>query len=210
MSLKCAVQLGLLVHSGFFSETRLVVHHANQQDGDQGEEAYDLTPSSRLLLKDKLPCLSPFVLSMLDPALVTPWHFLGDWFRGNRGSSSTPFEIAHNINLWEYGDQNPEFNNLFNEAMASDSGMMSLVIRDCIPVFEGLGTLVDVGGGTGEVGRIITESIPKLNCTVLDLPHVVANSPAVAETENLKFIGGDMFQSITPTDAVLLKVCIIL
>ena len=114
------------------------------------------------------------------------------------------------MNLWEYGDQNPEFNNLFNEAMASDSGMMNLVIRDCKPVFEGLGTLVDVGGGTGEVGRIITQSIPQLKCTVLDLPHVVANSPAVAETENLKFIGGDMFQSITPTDAVLLKVCIIL
>ncbi|KAF3451414.1 hypothetical protein FNV43_RR07509 [Rhamnella rubrinervis] len=180
------------VHSGFFSETRLVVHHTNQQDGDrEEEEAYDLTPSRRLL-KDKLPCLSPFVLSMLDPALVTPWHLLGDWFRGNRGSSSTPFEIAHNMNLCEYGDQNPEFNNLFNEAMASDSGMMNLVIRDCKPVFEGLATLVDVGGGTGEVGRIITESIPHLKCTVLDLPHVVPNSPAVAETENLKFIGGDM------------------
>ncbi|KAF3451416.1 hypothetical protein FNV43_RR07511 [Rhamnella rubrinervis] len=197
----------LLVHSGFFSATRPAVHHINHKDGDHEdeEEAYDLTPTSRLLLKDNLSCISPMVLSMLDAALVTPWHFMGDWFRGNRGSSSTPFEIAHNMKIWEYGDQNPEFNSLFNEAMASDSGMMNWVIRDCEPVFEGLVTLVDVGGGTGLVSRIITESFPHLKCTVLDLPHVVGNLPAVGQTENMKFIGGDMFRSIPPANAVLLK-----
>ncbi|KAM3381991.1 isoflavone-7-O-methyltransferase 9-like [Capsicum galapagoense] len=38
--------------------------------------------------------------------------------------------------------------------------------------------------------------------TVLDLPHVVANMP---QTENLSFVGGDMFQSIPHADAILLK-----
>ena len=56
------------------------------------------------------------------------------------------------MSLWDYADQNPDFNDLFNKAMASDSGktgMMNLVVKDCKPVFEGLDTLVDVGGGTG-------------------------------------------------------------
>lgn len=229
MSLKCAVQLGipdiinshgqpitlpdlvtalqihpartghvhrlmrLMVHSGFFAIKQV---RSNQEEE---EEAYDLTPSSRLLLKDKVPSLSPFVLAMLDPALATPWQFLGNWFRGNE---LTPFESAHGMGFWEYGDQNPEFNSHFNEAMTSDSGMMNLVIKDCKPIFEGLSSLVDVGGGTGKVARILCEAFPHLKCTVLELPQVVAN---LADTENLKFIGGDMFQAIPPADAILLK-----
>ncbi|KAM3361998.1 hypothetical protein P3S68_016852 [Capsicum galapagoense] len=41
-----------------------------------------------------------------------------------------------------------------------------------------------------------------MKCTVLDLPHVVANMP---QTENLNFVGGDMFQSIPHADPILLK-----
>ncbi|RDX60421.1 putative O-methyltransferase 3, partial [Mucuna pruriens] len=86
--------------------------------------------------------------------------------------------------------------------MISDSGMMNLVIKNCKIVFEGLNSVVDVGGGKGAVGRIVSESLPNLQWTVLDLPHVVQNLPHSA---NLKFVGGDMFQSIPPTDAVFLK-----
>ncbi|THG21291.1 hypothetical protein TEA_022383 [Camellia sinensis var. sinensis] len=47
--------------------------------GDQ--EGYVLTPSSKLLIKSEMANLSPFVQAMVDPVLVTPWQFLGDWFR---------------------------------------------------------------------------------------------------------------------------------
>lgn len=233
MSLKCAVQLGipdiinnhgqpitlselisaldihptkagfihrlmrLLVHNGFFVSTN---HVCQNQEEQEEEEAYDLTPSSRLLLRDKIPCLSPFLVSMLDQALITPWHSLGNWFR--REEEITPFESAHGMSFWGYGDNNSDFGKLFNQAMASDSGMMNLVVKDCKPVFEGLSSLVDVGGGTGTICKIITEAFPHLKCTVLDQPHVVANLP---ETENLKFIGGDMFQDIPSADSILLK-----
>ncbi|KAL5576665.1 hypothetical protein UlMin_018364, partial [Ulmus minor] len=233
MSLKCAVQLGipdiihnhgqpitlpelisalelhqtrkgflhrlmsLLVQSGIFRKAQV----SKTQEVEEEEEAYDLTPSSRLLIKEKVPCLSPFVLSMLDPALVTPWHLLGVWFQKD-DDVQTPFESAHGMNLWDYGDKNSEFGNLFDEAMIADSGMMNLVVKQCKPIFEGLGSLIDVGGGKGQVSKILTEAFPHLKCTVLDLPHVVAN---LQDCENLKFIGGDMFQFIPSADAVLLK-----
>ncbi|KAL6198363.1 hypothetical protein ACLB2K_028154 [Fragaria x ananassa] len=218
MSLKCAVQLGipdvidrhgepitlpelvtalqlhldttgyvqrlmrLMGHSGFFA----TIHVCRNQDEEE-EEAYDLTPSSRLLLKDKVPSMLPFVTAMFDPALTTPWQFLGNWFYGNE---VTPFETAHGMGFWEYGHKNPGFNSVFNEAMASDSGMMNLVIKDCKPIFEGLSSLVDVGGGTGKIARILCEAFPNLKCTVLELPQVVAN---LQDSANLKFIAGDMF-----------------
>lgn len=77
------------------------------------------------------------------------------------------------------------------------------VMRDCRGVFEGVRTLVDVRGGKGGAARIICEQVPDMKCTVLDLPHV----SGLEDGQNLKFVGGDMFEFIPPTDAILLKVC---
>ncbi|NP_001267964.1 O-methyltransferase [Vitis vinifera] len=184
----------LLVHSGFFAIAKVHEH--------EEEEGYILTPSSRLLLKDNPTSnLSPFVLTVLHPVLVTPWHFFGDWLRGD--DDLTAFETAHGVSFWDHGSHNPEIFNLFNEGLASDSQMMSVVnFRELKPVFEGLSSLVDLGGGTGLLARIISEVFPQLKCTVFDLPHVVANLP---ESRNLEYVGGDMFQSVPSADAILLK-----
>lgn len=184
----------MLVFSGFFSTTKV----RNPQEEEQ--EAYDLTPYSKLLVKDHPYCLTPFVDSLLKPDFLTPGYFLGDWFRGNE---VTIFEKAHGMAFWEYNDRNPEFNKLFNEAMASDSQMMNLVIRDCKSIFEGVNSLVDVGGGNGSLARIISEAFPHMKCTVLEIPQVIAN---LEDTKNLNYVGGDMFQHIPSADAIILKV----
>ncbi|KAK3431337.1 hypothetical protein EUGRSUZ_E03212 [Eucalyptus grandis] len=193
----------VLVHSGIFGETLV------PKNGEEEEEikAYVLTPPSCLLLNDKVTGLSPFVAIMLDPALVSPWHFLGDWLQGNnhddcRDKLNNSFEAAHGVNIWDYGRKNPEFGNTLNRAMAGDSQLMNLIIKDYKETFEGINSLVDVGGGTGAMARIISDVCPGLKCTVLDLPHVVAGLP---ESEKVKFVGGDMFESIPSADAVLLK-----
>lgn len=52
--------------------------------------------------------------------------------------------------FWEYSGQDSKLNNFFNNAMASDSRLV--IVRVMIDkgkgVFEGLESLVDVGGGT--------------------------------------------------------------
>ncbi|KAK4361153.1 hypothetical protein RND71_020105 [Anisodus tanguticus] len=165
----------LLVYSGFFATTK---------KPDENEEGYVLTVSSKLLLKREIPNLSPFVRAMVDPVMVNPWHSFGDWFLGNE---TNPFETVLGELMWEFCDQNTRFNQVFNEGMAK------------------VDTLVDVGSGTGVIAKTIVAAFPHLKCTVLDLPHVVANMP---ETENLKYVGGDMFQSIPSADAILFKDCV--
>lgn len=180
----------LLVHSGFFSTKKV-----------QGEEAYILTSSSKMFLKEKSYCYTPLVLALTDPVFVNPCHFLSHWFRGNNDLAT--FQTAHDgLNFWDYAEKNPEFSNLFNEAMACDSQMANLIVKDCKPIFQGLSSLVDVGGGTGSFARIISEAFPGIKCTVLDRAHVVPNLP---DNENLKFIAGDMFQFIPPADAFFFK-----
>ncbi|KAJ0797018.1 putative O-methyltransferase domain, plant methyltransferase dimerization [Helianthus annuus] len=190
----------LLIHSNFFSITKLP-----DQEDENAKEGYVLTPSSKLLLKNtnensqSVPNLLPFANLILDPVFVTPWQFLGKWFYGNE---STVFESAHGIPMWEFANMNPRFNGIFNDAMASDSRMMSLVVKDCQEIFEGVESLVDVGGGTGLNAKILLEAFPHMTCIVFDLPHVVAE---MIDTRNLKYVGGDMFSSIPSADAIFFK-----
>ncbi|KAJ6670248.1 O-METHYLTRANSFERASE [Salix viminalis] len=229
MSLKCAVQLGIpdiihknnqpttlpqlvsalnipvskanflqrlmriLVHSGVFDITKIC------EDQEGGGGGYVLTSSSRLLLKDSPANLSPAVLAVLDPVLLSPWFSLGQWIQGEE---RTPFEAYHGTSFWEYGKRNVKFNNNLNEAMASDSQVASLVVKEHKEIFESVDSLVDVGGGTGNLARSIAEAYPHMRCTVVDLPQVVANLP---ESKNLKFVGGDMFKSIPSADAIIMK-----
>ncbi|KAJ4965094.1 hypothetical protein NE237_016943 [Protea cynaroides] len=178
--------LRLLVHSGFFAILN---------------EGYVLTPSSRLLLKDNTNRVSPFLKALLDPIMVTPSHFLSTWFQ--HGDGLTPFEATHGRSLWEYVVQDIELNNNFNEGMACDTRLtMSVVVTECKGVFDGIRSLVDVGGGTGTAAKAIVETFPTMKCTVFDLPHVVAT---LEGNDNLTYTAGDMFESIPHADVILLK-----
>ncbi|KAL0456507.1 UNVERIFIED_CONTAM: Trans-resveratrol di-O-methyltransferase [Sesamum latifolium] len=77
-----------------------------------------------------------------------------------------------------------------------------VIARDCRHVFEGLNSLVDVGGGTGTLAKAIAEAFPQIHCTVLELAPVIVG---LEGTRNLKYVEGDMFKYIPPSDAVLLK-----
>ncbi|PIN26258.1 Hydroxyindole-O-methyltransferase [Handroanthus impetiginosus] len=229
MSLKCAIQLGIpdiihkfgkpmtlsqlvdalpinkqkadsvhrlmrvLVHSKFFVKVNIV-------DGDSKNEGYWLTPASHLLLRDEPMSMAPLALAMLDPILIDPWHHVSEWFQNE---SSSAFVTKHGMTFWEYAGIEPKWNQLFNDAMARDAQFfVSVGIKECKQVFEGLNSMVDVGGGTGTTAKAIADTFPGMKCTVLDLPHVV---DGLQGTENVTYIGGDMFKFIPPADAILLK-----
>ncbi|KAH1229972.1 Isoflavone 7-O-methyltransferase [Glycine max] len=179
-----------LAHNGIFE-----IHESQEEH----ELTYALTPASKLLVNSSDHCLSPMVLAFTDPLRNVKYHHLGEWIRGEDPSV---FETAHGTSAWGLLEKNPEYFGLFNEAMASDSRIVDLALKNCTSVFEGLDSMVDVGGGTGTTARIICDAFPELKCVVLDLPHVVENLMA---TNNLSFVGGDMFKSIPQADAVLLK-----
>ncbi|GAY34624.1 hypothetical protein CUMW_012420 [Citrus unshiu] len=179
----------LFVHVGLFSKTKVVNH--NEQ-----EEAYGLTPTSTLLIKDNSYCLSPLVTGLLDQDFVTSFH---SWFKAN---DLTLWETVRGLKFWDYLSQNPGLSQQFNQVIESDSVMATLLVKDCRPIFQGLRSMVDVGGGTGAFARIISEAFPGIKCTVLDLPHAVTDMP---QTDNFKYTEGDMFQFIPPADAFFFK-----
>ncbi|XP_031503788.1 trans-resveratrol di-O-methyltransferase-like [Nymphaea colorata] len=188
----------LLVHAGVFAE------ETKQTDAEEGEEVshYGLTPVSRLLLRDGRYNLSSLAVLNLHPLVVSAWDNLAAWLRSGE-SHPTAFQAKHGEPLWVKASLDPTINKLFGEAMSSVAKLfMGCMLERCGEVFEGVSSLVDVGGGNGTVAALIAEAFPHIKCMVLDLPHVVAASPP---RQNVVAIGGDMLESVPPADAVLLK-----
>ncbi|CAL9011968.1 unnamed protein product [Prunus brigantina] len=164
-------------------------------------------PAPRLLLKEGPLSTTQFLLMILDPVVTDPFHLMGTWCQmnnhGNHDHPASPFEMAHGRTFWGLAAQQPKFGSLFNEAMEADSQLLArAVIDECEGIFEGLNSLVDVGGGTGTMAKAIAKAFPNIHCTVFDQPHVVAN---LQGTHNLDFVGGDMFEKIPPANAISLK-----
>ncbi|WVZ02065.1 hypothetical protein V8G54_022871 [Vigna mungo] len=181
----------ILVHSGFFSQ---------HSDDSKQEVSYALTDASTLLLKEhpfSMTCLPQVIL---DPVLVNPWFQFSTWFTNDE---PTPFHAQNGMTFWDYAGREPKLNHLFNDAMTNDSRLISSVmIEKYKGVLEGLESLVDVGGGTGTMVKAIAKSFPLLKCTVFDLPHVVHG---LQGTDNIEYVGGDMFQAIPSADSIMLK-----
>ncbi|XP_060170368.1 probable O-methyltransferase 3 [Lycium barbarum] len=189
----------------FHRLTRMLVHYGllilQKYEGcdydDDNKGYYSLAPADRYVVKDG-PWSS---MEDQDTFFFKAWNCLGDWFKNEDPSA---FYTAYGDYFWDKLSRDPSIGTWFNENMARDSrSFMNVLIGDEFKdVFEGLTSLVDVGGGTGTVAMAIAKKFSDVKCIVLDLPPVVAN---LQGSENLEFVAGDMFQEIPPANTVLLK-----
>ncbi|EFH43347.1 hypothetical protein ARALYDRAFT_491137, partial [Arabidopsis lyrata subsp. lyrata] len=72
----------------------------------------------------------------------------------------------------------------------------------CHGLFDGVATVVDVGGGTGDTMGILVKEFPWIKGFNFDLPHVIEVAQVLDGVENVE---GDMFDSIPACDAVIIK-----
>ncbi|XP_058103024.1 (RS)-norcoclaurine 6-O-methyltransferase-like [Magnolia sinica] len=118
--------------------------------------------------------------------------------QGKAGISA--FERLYGERMWTYASKQPELNGIFNNAVAGGArSVVRALIDGYGDVFQGLTSLVDIGGGIGTTLQSIAKAFPHINCTVLDLPHVVETAPSCPEVE---FVAGDMFSFIPKADVV--------
>ncbi|GJW79405.1 trans-resveratrol di-O-methyltransferase-like protein [Tanacetum coccineum] len=142
-------------------------------NGDEKGEGYMLAPASRFLLKEEPLSIRPFLLAMFKDLLHSQahiWNHIFSFINSMSLKCANSFHITHGRSLWEFAGQEPKLNHLFNEAMASDACLVSSVIqKDSGAVFNGLTSVVDVGGGTGTVAKAIAKAFPDVSCTSFDL-----------------------------------------
>ncbi|XP_038713005.1 desmethylxanthohumol 6'-O-methyltransferase-like [Tripterygium wilfordii] len=166
---------------------------------DNEETLYGLTDTSKWLLSESDLCLNPMVILQNNPFHLAPWHCLGQCVK----EGGFAFEKAHGCKMWDFASQNPEFNRMFNDAMACTSKIfMKAFLSHYKDGFAGVETLVDVAGGIGMVVAEIVKNHPHIKAINLDLPHVIATAP---DYPGVRHVTGDMFESIPDADAVLMQ-----
>lgn len=182
-----------LIHRGIFREETTAESHIG----------YAHTPLSRLLATNVENSMAPMILFKISPVMLAPWQCLSAHLKN---SDTSPFEIAHGKDIWSYAAANPEYNVLCNEAMACTARVTtSAILEGCGDIFDGVGCLVDVGGGNGSTLSILVKACPWMRGINFDLPHVVSAS---LEYDNVQHVAGDMFDFVPKADVAFLK-CIL-
>lgn len=77
------------------------------------------------------------------------------------------------MNAFEYPATDPRFNKIFNQAMHEHSTIFMKKILEKYNGFEGVKSLVDVGGGKGASLKMILSKHPSIKAFNFDLPHVI-------------------------------------
>ncbi|KAG0519769.1 hypothetical protein BDA96_08G015200 [Sorghum bicolor] len=195
---------------------------AATDDGESETVIYTLTPVSSVLVGDKdasgaaaaaSPSLDMSALLRLvarPSTSVSTFFSLEEWFRDG-GGATTLFEMALGVPPWTLTKNDAAYNRAMNEGCVADTSLaMDVMLKDTCrgasSIFSGLTSLVDVGGGHGAAAMAIATAFPHIKCSVLDLEQVIIKVPTTDLIHStVKFIAGDMFESIPPADAVFLK-----
>ncbi|XP_062197344.1 probable inactive methyltransferase Os04g0175900 [Phragmites australis] len=81
--------------------------------------------------------------------------------------------------------------------------LYSVSHRSSVPqVFDGVGVLVDVGGGTGATLAMIANRYKHIRGINFDMSHVISEAPSLPGVEH---VAGSWFDSIPTGDAVFMK-----
>ncbi|XXG77574.1 hypothetical protein AAC387_Pa08g1702 [Persea americana] len=169
-----------------------------REDG-RAERLYGLAPVCKFLTKNgDGVSFAPFLVMNHDKVFMETWYNLKDAVV----DGGVPFDKAYGMNAFEYPATDPRFNNVFNKGMLNVTTIVMKKILETYKGFEGLKEVVDVGGGVGATLNLIISKYPQIKGINYDLPHVLAEAPAINGVEH---VGGDMFDSVPSGEAIFLK-----
>ncbi|PIA55603.1 hypothetical protein AQUCO_00700129v1 [Aquilegia coerulea] len=132
------------------------------------------THAAKWLLQDTELTLAPVLLMQKDGMKVRPFH-------------KNVEEGGVKVDAWDKGAAYPEYNERFNATMASITKIAINVLLNYENGFDGIKSLVDVGGGLG-----------------LTIGEIVKAHPHISGTLRIH-VSGYMFLDILEADAVIIK-----
>jgi O-methyltransferase domain/Dimerisation domain len=150
--------------------------------------------------------------SMHDTVLCycdTPvWRGWGDLLYSVE-TGKTGYEHVLGLSLFDYNQQHPEHGSVFNNMMTEWTAAVAPTVAAAYD-FSSLGTLVDVGGGHGQMLASILQAYPILQGVLFDQSHVVKGAPPLLERagvgDRCQVVGGDFYSSVpNGYDAYLLS-----
>jgi hypothetical protein len=160
-----------------------------------GKDSFRLTDLGRALKTGAPGSARPAVLTLIGGVLKSAWtEFDHGLLTGDTG-----FEKANGKPLFEYLRDNPGMASLFSETMVGFHGREPPAVAEAYD-FSAIGSLVDVGGATGNLIGHVVKRHPHLRGVLYDLPHVVADAlpllEALGVADRVAIEGGSFFDGV--------------
>jgi hypothetical protein len=102
------------------------------------------------------------------------------------------FEHVFGTDLYSYLAVRPDIAELFEHGVAERGRELHAAVVEAVD-FDGVGTIVDVGGGTGALLGAFLEANPGARGILFDLPDVVAQAGPIDRCE---LVSGDFFEEV--------------
>ncbi|XP_057547158.1 caffeic acid 3-O-methyltransferase-like [Amaranthus tricolor] len=180
------------------SFTILTCTHNVGPDG-RALRLYGLGPVCQFLAKnDDEVSYAAFATLMHDQVIMDTWVHLKDAVL----EGGVPFRKNYGQCIFDYLGTDSRFYKVFYDGMDHHSTIVMKKIMDIYQGFEGINTLVDVGGATGLTLSMIIAKYPSIKAINFDLPHIIRDAPTYPGVEH---VAGNMYDSVPKGDAIFMK-----
>lgn len=159
---------------------------------------------SNYLREDNPDNVRAMILMHNSPEMTKPWF---EALEASIRDGGIPFEKTHNADLFEFMNQNKNFDALFSHAMDSVENIAGTQFLEDFNWGE-FKRIIDVGGSQGSKSLAILKANPKLTAVVFDRPQVIVGArnkwqSKVSEStlDRMDFVGGDMLESIPKAES---------
>jgi hypothetical protein len=159
------------------------------------EGTFQLTQLGAALRSDVRGTPSRNVKAMLHPANWSAWGHLLHAVR----TGQTAFEDLHGMGVFEYMSRDATLSTIFDEAMSANTARGGIAIADSYD-FSRIETIVDVGGGRGELLAALLKANAHLRGILFERPQVAHAAIATFAISGLarrcRIENGDFFQAL--------------
>ncbi|EOA38116.1 hypothetical protein CARUB_v10009584mg [Capsella rubella] len=170
---------------------------------DHGEPCvvYGLAPVAKYFTKnqDGGGSLAPLMNLFQDKVVIDMWYNLKDSVL----EGGIPFDKTHGSSAVELVGRDSRFREVFQNSMKGFNEVFMEEFLKNYNGFNGVKSLVDVGGGDGSIlSRIISKHPHIIKAINFDLPFVINTTSA---SPGIEHIAGDMFTCIPKGEAIFMK-----
>jgi hypothetical protein len=162
------------------------------------------TPMSAVLRSNANPSLRAYAIMEGREWSLRSWARLEYSVRTGKQA----LDEIYGMPIFEYFKQHPEEAQIFHGAMTAFSMIDSPAVAAAYN-FDGIRSIVDVGGGHGLLLATILAKNPLMKGTLFEVPHVLdecRTGPLKPVMERCTFASGDMFSSVPAgSDAYIMK-----
>jgi hypothetical protein len=147
--------------------------------------------------------LSQFLHSRAMGSIARHWG--ADWHYAAWGglehsikTGEPAFAVVHGVDHFTYLREHPDASEEFDASMTATSTVADMAVVQ-VYEFEGVNTLVDVGGGYGRLLAGILDRHPEMKGVLFERPEVLEAAEAHVQksgvADRLELVGGDFFET---------------